>query len=551
MKYKTLLLIVILISLSAGLPAQTRPLAINDLTIHSDNTKYTYIGKGIAEMIAVELRKSPGIQLIEREKRTQLVEEMSFSLSGLTDSEQQLEIGKMLSARYVIFGDIIDMDREMLISLRMIEVETGEIVWNEKLTEELSRYDYISGYFAESILSYMDAEVSSTTVVKAEQTAEKSEEVVVALSRAIDHYDKQETEKARKELGAAKALDPESETVEYYLSKLVVNTTRFKVLMEPYFSYQNPAFLGIIRTDMFFFSGTIPPAYTITNINKNQVEGINMTSFGADKYISEQTWNGYEGYAFPIGSRMGLRITTTHCGFSDRRWEGSYDDGPVTTTGRNSMGGIIDLGYALKERWALGFGAGLFSMSKEDMGPKAAIIAPDRAVLSLNLGVLYRRPDESLIVDSRLGYNSDTYETIDEVTLLEDKEVMSPILLENTLTLSLNDRRTFLLVKQINNVCFDRTYYYATIMPAVEHFLTDWVSFRGGIEGSFSILNDSAQIGYGILGGFTLRYPKWGLECDFNVTYRLRPSRAVEELLYKDLVILMNITLNDVFISRE
>jgi len=550
MKYKTLLLIVILISLAAGLPAQTRPLAINDLTIHSDNTKYTYIGKGIAEMIAVELRKSPGIQLIEREKRTQIVEEMSFSLSGLTDSEQQLEIGKMLSARYVIFGDIIDMDREMLISLRMIEVETGEIVWNEKLTEKLSRYDYISGYFAESILSYMDAEVSSTTVVKAEQAAEKSEEVVVSLSKAIDHYDKQETEKARKELGVAKALDPESETVEYYLSKLVVNTTKFKVLMEPYFSYQNPAFLGIIRTDMFFFSGTIPPAYTITNIMENQVEGINMTSFGDDKYISEQTWDGYEGYAFPIGSRTGLRITTTHCGFSDRRWEGDYDDGYIST-GRTSNGAIIDFGYALNERWALGFGAGLFLVQKEDSRHIEVLTNWDKEVFTLNLGVLYRRPDESLIIDSRLGYNSDTYETIDEVTLLEDKEVMSPILLENTLTLSLNDRRTFFLVKQINNVCFDRTYYYATLMPAVEHFLTDWVSFRGGIECSFSLLNDSALIGYGILGGFTLRNNKRRFEFDLNVTYRLRPSRAVEELLYKDLVMLMNITLNDLFISRE
>jgi len=39
------------------------------------------------------------------------------------------------------------MGRKVLISLRMAEVETGQVVWAEKLTEKLSKYDYITGYF--------------------------------------------------------------------------------------------------------------------------------------------------------------------------------------------------------------------------------------------------------------------------------------------------------------------------------------------------------------------------------------------------------------------
>jgi len=529
--------------------AESRPLAIADFAIHSDNPRYKYIGKGISEMIAVELRKSPGIKLIERELRTQILEEMEFALSDLADSNKQLELGKLLAAGYIVFGEIIDMDREVLISLRMIAVQSGEIVWNEKLTEKLSKYDYISGYFAESILTYLNVGVSKTTVAKTEQISEKNEEVVVALSKAIDHYDQDENEQAKKELSVAKRLDPKSETVDYFLAKLVVNTTKFKVLAEPYFSYQNPAFLGIIRTDSLHLLGTIPPAYTFANINETQIDGLNMTSFADNKYINESVWSGFIGYAFPIGSKLGIRVDVAEAGVSDRSWEGDYES--EITYVRNAVGVIVDMGYALTDGWSLGMGLGLFSRSKVDIGPAAAFSDPDKAVVSGNFGMLYRNEDESLIFDTRIGITNDTYDVIDVATRNVVDEVMTPVLLENTLTVSFNERNTFFILKQINNVCFDRTYYYATLLPALEHFLTNWISLRFGLEGSFSLLNDSTLFGYGLMSGFTIRNNKRGLELDLNVTYRMRPSRAVEELLYPDLVGLVSLSWNDLFLSRQ
>ncbi|MBA7685701.1 hypothetical protein ES703_94127 [subsurface metagenome] len=130
-------------------------------------------------MIAVELSKSPGITLIEREKRVELLEEMEISLSDLVDSETQVEVGMLLAAGYIILGEIIDMEREVLISLRNIDVESGEVVWRDKLTEKLSNYDYISGYFAGAILKNLDVKIAETTVVKIEEKKEKAEEVVI------------------------------------------------------------------------------------------------------------------------------------------------------------------------------------------------------------------------------------------------------------------------------------------------------------------------------------------------------------------------------------
>jgi len=163
-------------------------------------------------MISVELRKAPDVDLIEREKRAEILEEMEISLSDLAATEMQVEVGKMLAVGYIIFGEIVDMDREVLISLRMINVESGKVVWSEKLVEKLSNYDYITGYFTGAILQYLGLQVAKTTVEKIEVRQEKSEEVVIALSKAIDHYDKKETELAK-----AKRIDPKSETADFYL----------------------------------------------------------------------------------------------------------------------------------------------------------------------------------------------------------------------------------------------------------------------------------------------------------------------------------------------
>ena len=551
---RVMLMIAILGVFTSIVCAESRPLAIADFAIHSDNPNYKYIGKGISEMIAVELRKSPGIELIEREKRKQILEETEFALSDMADSNQQLELGKLLAAGYIVFGEIIDMDRKVLISLRMIDVQSGEIVWNEKLTEKLSKYDYISGYFAESILTYLNVGVSKTTVAKTEQISEKDEEMVVALSKAIDHYDQEDNEQAKKELVVAKRLDPKSETVEYFLTKLVVNTTKFKVLAEPYFSYQNPAFLGIMRTDSIHtslsfpvYAAVIPEAFD----SLSTTEYINVIYFADNKELIEMTANLILGYAFPVGSKLGFRVDVVPCGATFDRVNDKGNGGGGATGSRVSAGAVIDLGYSLDDRFSIGVGVGLFSRSKEDEGPKSAYVYSDKFVFSGNIGILYRNHDESIIFDTRLGYNNDTYDLIDESTFTVAEEVMTPTLWENTLTLSFNERNTFLILKQINNVCFDRTYYYGTILPAVEHFLSKKVSLRGGVEGSFSILNDSTLFGGGLLGGVTFRSIRRGFELDLNITYRMRPSRAIEELLFPDFLFLLNLTWNDLFFSRK
>nr|HPG87127.1 CsgG/HfaB family protein [Spirochaetales bacterium] len=116
-------------------------MAIGDFTVTSDNPKLKYVGKGFAEMIGAELALSKGVVLIDRAKRDQLLGELEFSLSGLSDSDSMLRAGELLAADYLLFGDLVDLGDAVLVSCKMVKTETGEVAWQDKYLGPLADYD--------------------------------------------------------------------------------------------------------------------------------------------------------------------------------------------------------------------------------------------------------------------------------------------------------------------------------------------------------------------------------------------------------------------------
>ncbi len=433
-------------------------------------------------MIAVELSKSPGVALVEREKRVEIMEEVKFALSGLAeDTDRQVEVGKMLAADYLVFGEIVDMAPQLLISVRMTGVKSGEIVFREKLTEKAGNYEYISGYFASALLDHFNVRVAETTAKKT----------------------------------------------------------------EPFYSYQNPAYLGIIRTDNLYLLASLPllPGHVV-----GFYEYLNIMPIPeSDVYITENDSNGVLGYTFPLGEKLGMRVDAVIIA-RENQLRRTLLEGTGISSNDGGLGAVIDFGWNILPSISLGAGITLYPNFGENV---LAFEYKGSFRVAGTLGFLYRNTNESFIFDTRIAWGNQTNSIIDAYAETITGEVMTPVFLENTLTFAFNQKRTFFLIKQLNDVSFDRVYYFGRILPAVEHFFFNWFSLRAGIEGSFSQLNDSSLLGYGAMGGFTFRIIPWGLDIDLNVSYRLRPSRAIEELLYRDLLLLLSVSLNDVFISRD
>lgn len=310
------------IALSAA-PEATPPLAFSDFTVNSENASYKYLGKGFSELIAFELKKSPSIRLVEREKRNQLLEEMKFSMTGLTDEASQLEMGKLLSVRYLVSGEITDMGAMLLVSLSMIDVETGEIVWADQVTESGGKYGYIGAYFGKSILTYFKAGVSKSTEAAIEKPVEKDAAAVVALSEGIAAFDEGKKEEAKKSLEKAKKIDPGNVVAAAYLGKLASASAKFKVVPERYVSYYNPAYLGGLEKDRLFVNQTLARI-------QGGYEGDNhdlAPSEDKQTAVWEEEIDVFAGYAYPLSERLGLGLDFAMISRKDSQeeWEWTPD----------------------------------------------------------------------------------------------------------------------------------------------------------------------------------------------------------------------------------
>jgi len=103
----------------------------------------------------------------------------------------------------------------------------------------------------------------------------------------------------------------------------------------------------------------------------------------------------------------------------------------------------------------------------------------------------------------------------------------------------------------LNDFYLDTNSFVLRLLPLVEHYLFEWWSVRAGVEGSVTRLAGSAKLGYGVLGGLTFRILKAGIDIDFNLTHRKRPSRVVEGYMYPDYLFMLNISKNGIALSRK
>ncbi len=84
--------------------------------------------KGITSLLSSSIEDTELVVVIDRGRREQVVDEIKFSLSGLSDENSAVEIGKMLSADVMIMGSVDQIGSVLSIDLKAVDVSTTEIL---------------------------------------------------------------------------------------------------------------------------------------------------------------------------------------------------------------------------------------------------------------------------------------------------------------------------------------------------------------------------------------------------------------------------------------
>lgn len=521
--------------------------AVNDLEVNSDNPKYKYLGKGFSEIVSYELNKSSALSLVNRERRNELINEMKFSLSGMSSEADQLELGRLLTVHYMVFGEITDMGDILLINLQMVDVESSKVVWSDQVTEPGGKYSYIGATFAKSILEYFDedAEDSTVEIIAAEVTVDTK--AVVALSEGIDAMDKGEKEEAVLLFNEAKEIDPDNEIITYYLSRLASVSARFKVVPERYVSYYNPAYLGGMEQDILTVNTYATEImYGLEDTHNNGIDALNPT----EEYgTREHQGGGLLEYSFPFSETVGLGISY----FMGGIFGGVVDTDPPGDTmmmlGNNESSShrvMLVGGVEVNPRLSLGCGINGTITNRRYFIASFGDVYRKETSWSFGgvIAAVIKNRTGSVIWDVEAAYGTDKQHWYDTAAD-EFVEYGLPLYTEQTLTFALNQQKTFFAVKQMNDIYFDRELYYGRIMPVVEHWFTNFFSLRAGIEGTLINLDGTALAGYGGTAGVTVKL--WGINLDLNYTFRMKPSRNLEETIVPEGVVFVTISKSGLF----
>lgn len=94
-------------------------------------------GNVISGLLATELSNTDNVSIIERESISDILEEHSFQLSGMTDTSSAIEFGQLAGADAVVLGELTDYvywentgvnGTTISFSMKMIDVETGNVI---------------------------------------------------------------------------------------------------------------------------------------------------------------------------------------------------------------------------------------------------------------------------------------------------------------------------------------------------------------------------------------------------------------------------------------
>ncbi|MDH4156294.1 MAG: hypothetical protein OEW00_03345 [candidate division Zixibacteria bacterium] len=85
------------------------------------------LGQSVPRFLESKLVNSPHVRIVERNKIDEVIKEIEFQRSGYTE-QQAAQIGKILGAQYLITGSVDELGHDKIISVKLINTETSEIL---------------------------------------------------------------------------------------------------------------------------------------------------------------------------------------------------------------------------------------------------------------------------------------------------------------------------------------------------------------------------------------------------------------------------------------
>lgn len=185
-----------------------------------DAENFEALEVGLQQMLTTEFAQNPGLRVVDRAQIAEIIREQDLGTSGRVDPNTAAQIGRIVGARYVILGGFIDFYGDFRLDIRIVNVETSEIVRTEKVRQSREDlYDLVLEA-AVNVTSGLNLPALPARVQEARESREIPTEAVTFYTRGLLYAERGNTERAQELFARAKEVFPDYTEVDVALQQM-------------------------------------------------------------------------------------------------------------------------------------------------------------------------------------------------------------------------------------------------------------------------------------------------------------------------------------------
>jgi len=165
------------------------------------------LAKGLADFFAYDFAKISDLTVIDRDKIDFILKEIELQKSGAVDQATAVKVGKILGAKFMVFGSITQLDgSHTRMVVRVVDVETSEIVTSVD-KEGKPKYSEMEKELVKELVASLDLATNKDEISAIDEGGSESTDAMTYYSRGLAHMDQYDYRLAYENFKKAYELD--------------------------------------------------------------------------------------------------------------------------------------------------------------------------------------------------------------------------------------------------------------------------------------------------------------------------------------------------------
>lgn len=185
-----------------------------------DAENFEALTVGLQQMLTTEFAQNEALRVVDRTAIRRLMEEQDIGATGRVDANTAARLGRLVGARYVVLGGFVDFYGDFRLDLRVVNVETSEVVRTERMRKKREELYSLVVEASQNLTRNLNLPALPANRREARMNREVPAEAVTLYTRGLLFADRGDTDRAAELFAQAKRIFPGYTEVDAALEQL-------------------------------------------------------------------------------------------------------------------------------------------------------------------------------------------------------------------------------------------------------------------------------------------------------------------------------------------